>query len=242
MIKTTAATSWKKSSAPKHVRVSLFFAALILSSTAPRAIDLQAGNIGSKPGKVFRECPDCPEMVVIPAGSFTMGSPSPEKVWAAHHGASVEAVSDEAPQHTVNVRAFAMSKYDVTRSEYAAFVRETSYPLGDGCGKDSFKWNKQRNLNWKNPGFNQSNRDPVVCVSWDDAQAYVSWLTANYTVMLQALAPDSIDCQAKLNGSTPRALEQQLGFGGVTTMALPLITPGSKTIPMVIRILSEAKT
>src|SRR5438876_7613399 len=60
--------------------------------------------------------------------------------------------------------------------------------------------------------------------------------------MLQALAPDCIDCQAKLNGSTPRALEQQLGFGGATTMLLRLITPGSKTIPMVMRILSEART
>jgi formylglycine-generating enzyme required for sulfatase activity len=62
------------------------------------------------------------------------------------------------------------------RAEYAAFVRETGYPPGDGCGKDSFKWNKQPELNWKSPGFDQSDRDPVVCVNWNDARAYVSWL------------------------------------------------------------------
>src|SRR5262249_50437028 len=114
-----------------------------------------------KPGTVFRDCRECPEMVVIPAGSFTMGSPASEKVWATGHGASAEAVSDEAPQHPDSLRAFAIGKYAVTRDEYEMFARETSYPLGDGCGKDTFKWNKAPDLNWKNPGFDQSDRDPV---------------------------------------------------------------------------------
>jgi len=148
------------------------FALIAALANEPAAEKPAAG----KPGNVFRDCPECPEMVVIPGGSFTMGSSASEKVWATQHGASVEAVSDEAPQRTVNVRAFAIGKYDVTRAEYAAFAREAFYPLGDGCGKDSFKWNKQPDLNWKNPGFNQFDRDPVVCVSWNDAQAYVSWL------------------------------------------------------------------
>jgi len=155
----------------------LLFAAFIFTATALRLANVKANDLAkAKPGTVFRDCADCPEMVVIPAGSFTMGSPDSEKVWAASHGASPQSVSDEAPQHRVALQSFALGKYDVTRAEYAAFVRETSYPLGDGCGKDSFKWNKQPDLNWKNPGFNQSDRDPVVCVSWDDAQAYVSWL------------------------------------------------------------------
>src|ERR1700736_788869 len=132
--------------------------------------------VATKPGSVFRECPDCPEMVVIPAGSFTMGSSESEKDWAAHHGASPQSVADETPQHQVALRSFALGKYVVTRAEYAAFVRETGYPPGDGCGKDSFKWNKQPELNWKSPGFDQSDRDPVVCVNRNDARAYVSWL------------------------------------------------------------------
>jgi formylglycine-generating enzyme required for sulfatase activity len=125
----------------------------------------------------FRDCPDCPEMVVLPAGKFTMGSSVPEKSWAASHGASLGSVADEAPQHDVSLRSFAIGKYDVTRGEYAAFVRETGHPAGDGCNESSMpKSIKRASANWQNPGFRQTNRDPVVCVSWDDARAYVSWL------------------------------------------------------------------
>jgi formylglycine-generating enzyme required for sulfatase activity len=55
----------------------------------------------------------------------------------------VEWVADEAPQHEVSVPSFAMGKYDVTRGEYAAFVRETGHSAGDGCGVDGFEWKKQ---------------------------------------------------------------------------------------------------
>src|ERR1700732_2389894 len=88
---------------------------------------------GREPGTVFRDCPECPEMVVIPAGNFTMGSSASEKSWAASHGANAESVSDESPQHKVSLRSFALGKYDVTRGEYAAFVRETGYAADDGC-------------------------------------------------------------------------------------------------------------
>ena len=128
------------------------------------------------PGTVFRDCPDCPEMAMIPGGSFTMGSSASEKSWAASHGAKAEWVSDESPQHLVSLRPFAIGKYDVTRGEFAVFVRETGHPSGDGCGHDGAKWNKQSGVSWQNPGFSQTDRDPVVCVSWNDARAYVVWL------------------------------------------------------------------
>ncbi|HEV2718801.1 MAG TPA: formylglycine-generating enzyme family protein [Thermoanaerobaculia bacterium] len=115
-------------------------------------------------------------MVVVPAGTFTMGSSPSEKSWAASHGATLQSVADEAPQHAVTLASFALGKYDVTREQYAAFVRETGYSSGDGCGPDSFHWNQQAGVNWRAPGFHQTARDPVVCVSWQDAHAYVSWL------------------------------------------------------------------
>jgi formylglycine-generating enzyme required for sulfatase activity len=161
----------------KQLRIFVPFAVFVFAATAPRMVNLKADDLpGVKPGTVFRDCPDCPEMVVIPAGSFTMGSPDSEKAWATSHSASRQSVADEAPQHSFALRSFALGKYDVTRAEYAVFVRETGYPPGDGCGKDSFKWNKQPGLNWKSPGFNQSDRDPVVCMSWHDAHAYIAWL------------------------------------------------------------------
>jgi len=131
-----------------------------------------------KPGNVFRDCPDCPEIVVIPAGTFTMGSSASEKTWAATHGSNAESVADEAPQHKVSLRSFAFGKYDVTRAEYALFVRETGHPPGDGCGRGRaiFKWEKDPKLTWENPGHAQTDRDPVVCVNWQDARAYIAWL------------------------------------------------------------------
>jgi formylglycine-generating enzyme required for sulfatase activity len=121
------------------------------------------------PGSVFRDCPACPEMVFIPAASFTMGSSPAEQQWAATHGGSLKSVADESPQRVVTLRSFALSRYPVTRGDYAAFVRETGYPVGDGCGRTTSKWNKEADLNWQNPGFDQGDRDPVVCVSWNDA-------------------------------------------------------------------------
>lgn len=136
----------------------------------------------------FRDCSNCPEMVVIPAGKFSMGSSASEKSWAASHGASMGSVADEAPQHDVSLRSFALGKYDVTRGEYAAFVRETSHPAGDGCNESSMpKSIKRAAASWQNPGFRQTDRDPVVCVSWDDARAYVSWL--NGKVRRQVTTP-----------------------------------------------------
>jgi len=129
-------------------------------------------------GSVFRDCRACPEMVVLPAGSFTMGSSAEEKSWAASHGGSRGAVADEAPQHQVSLPSFALGKYDVTRGEYAAFARETGYPAGDGCGRGRaiFKYEKDPKVTWENPGHAQTDRDPVVCVSWQDARAYIAWL------------------------------------------------------------------
>jgi len=128
------------------------------------------------PHSVLRDCAECPEMVIVPAGHFIMGSSAAEKSWAASHGTSMGSVADEAPQHNVSLPSFAMGKYDVTHGEYAAFVRETGHSASDGCGRDSFKWEKRPELTWQHPGFEQTDRDPVVCVSWRDAKAYIAWL------------------------------------------------------------------
>jgi serine/threonine protein kinase len=75
-----------------------------------------------EPGRVFRDCPDCPEMVVIPAGTFMMGSPENEKGRTQY----------ESPQQSVNVPHFAIGKYAITRGEFAVFVRQTGH-RADGC-------------------------------------------------------------------------------------------------------------
>lgn len=122
-----------------------------------------------------------PEMVAIPGGRFTMGSTLAEKQWAVDHGSTMPSVSDEAPQHEVTLKAFALGKYDVTRGEFAAFVQDTGYVMPKGCyqqGNPDSPFYKD--ADWQDPGFKQSDQDPVVCVTWHDAQAYVAWLNKKF--------------------------------------------------------------
>jgi formylglycine-generating enzyme required for sulfatase activity len=78
----------------KKLRIIL---ALACSFTAFTHAAAQAKAAPRAAGTVFRDCHECPEMVVVPASSFTMGSSAEEKSWAASHGGSMKAVADEAP-------------------------------------------------------------------------------------------------------------------------------------------------
>src|SRR5215472_14012849 len=153
-----------KISLRKNVAIIVACSVTVINSVARASEPM----IPRDPGTRFRECPGCPEMIVIPPGSFTMGSPQSEK----------ERRAGEGPQHNVTIsRAFAVGVYHVTRGEYTAFVRATHRPSGGGC----FAWDgkqvaKFAAMNWRSPGFQQTDRDPVVCVSWEDAKAYVQWL------------------------------------------------------------------
>ena len=123
-----------------------------------------------KPGTSFRDCADCPEMIVVPTGSFTMGSPANE----AGRG------TDEGPQRRVDIaKPFAVSRLEVSREQYETFLRATSHRVGDNCITDRRKqgdWKPDADTNLRDPGFAQADSHPVVCVSWNDAQAYVAWL------------------------------------------------------------------
>ena len=92
-------------------------------------------------------CPILPEMVQIPAGKFTMGSPGSE-----------DGRSNDESQHVVNVNRFSIGKYAVTFAEYACFIEESGgrEPTDDNWGRG------QR---------------PVIDVSWFDAMAYAQWLS-----------------------------------------------------------------
>jgi formylglycine-generating enzyme required for sulfatase activity len=100
-------------------------------------------------GRVFRDCPVCPEMVVLPAGEFTMGSPESEK------GRN----KDEGPQRKVTfAQPFAVGKFEVTFAQWDACVAE------GGCA------HKPGDETWGR------GRRPVINVSWDDARQFVGWL------------------------------------------------------------------
>jgi formylglycine-generating enzyme len=123
----------------------------------------------SKPVDAFKDCLDCPEMVVVPPGAYTMGSPSSEK----------GRFSNEGPQHHVVIaHPLAVGKYEVTRAEFARFVADTAYTAQDVCTYwTGSSWESSSRYNWENPGFSQTPSDPVVCVTWNDAKTYVDWLS-----------------------------------------------------------------
>ena len=97
---------------------------------------------------VFQDTPSAPEMVVLPAGSFLMGSPSDE-AWRDE---------DEGPQRQVTVASFAIGRYPVTFDEYDHFCDATGRDKPDDHG-----WGR--------------GRMPVIEVSWNDAVAYTPWLS-----------------------------------------------------------------
>ena len=129
------------------------------------------------PGHVFRDCDACPQMVVIPAGTFQMGSPASERGrydW-------------EDPRHEVTLNSsFAMGVTEVTFDEWEACVR------GGGCN-----------------GYRPDDRDwgrgvrPVINVNWVDAQAYVSWLSAETKAVYRLPSESEWEYAARAGTTTP---------------------------------------
>ena len=152
------------------------------------------------PGRSFRDCVDCPEMVVLPAGHFMMGSDVEERGSARN----------ERPKHPVWVKApLAVGKYHVTRGEYARFVQATGYA---GEGKDCVG-NFTTTKSWHDPSFPQSDRDPVVCVDWFDAKAYTAWLSRKTGKHYRLLTEAEWEYAARAGTTTARWWGDEIGRG-----------------------------
>jgi formylglycine-generating enzyme required for sulfatase activity len=123
-------------------------------------------RIEGAPGEVW-DAPEAPVMVIIPAGEYTMGAPADEQYYQGREN-----------QHRVTIAyPLAVSKYNVTRGEFAAFVAETGYDE-KGCDiweNGTFKWDPEGD--WSRPGFEQDDDDAVGCITWYDAKAYAGWLS-----------------------------------------------------------------
>ncbi len=134
-----------------------------------------------QPGQVFRDRlrdgSEGPALVVIGAGEFWMGSPEGE-----------EGRDSDERRHRVRIeRAFALGQNEVTVREFRRFVEATGYRTEaerdvseKGCytydAKDN-RWDWRAGFSWRKPGYEQTDDHPVVCVSWNDANQYLGWLT-----------------------------------------------------------------
>jgi formylglycine-generating enzyme required for sulfatase activity len=116
------------------------------------------------PKTPFTDCDNCPSMIGVVPGRFTMGSPETQ----------VGRRETEGPAQISIDYPFTVGRFEVTRDQYAMFVDETKHQAGYGClvnGRQS------SGASWHNPGFEQAGNHPVVCVGWRDAKAYVGWLS-----------------------------------------------------------------
>lgn len=130
------------------ILTSFLAGAFYWASIVPSAGD----NAVPEPGSTFRDCQACPEMAVLPPGSFMMGSK--------------DGRFDERPVHRVSIdQPFAVGKYEVTWEQWEACVAEgacNNEPVMKAGGDNG--WGKGRR--------------PVVEVSWRDARTYIAWLNS----------------------------------------------------------------
>jgi formylglycine-generating enzyme required for sulfatase activity len=161
------------------LRLYLVWMMLLLAigpATSQQCVDVAVGvgadiNRCLQPGagERFKDCPDCREMVVVPAGHFVMGSPPEEP----------ERDGEREDQVRVSIaKSFAIGAFAVTRGEFAVFVEATGHKLDEGCYFwTGATWDERADRSWHSPGFDQDDRHPVTCVDLKAAKAYAAWLS-----------------------------------------------------------------
>jgi formylglycine-generating enzyme required for sulfatase activity len=121
---------------------------------------------------VFQDCETCPEMVVLPAGDFMMGSPANELGRVDVEG---------LPRRVVIPKRIAIGKFEVTVEQMSIFMTETGMTIGGSCRRlvnperPPPTWSAPE-ASLEHPGYEITGSHPAVCISWHEAQSYVAWL------------------------------------------------------------------
>lgn len=108
-----------------------------------------------------------PSMIIIPAGKFIMGSNTGQPTKVPHF-----------PEREVTIRPFQLSKYEVTVKEFRKFVDATNHQTKTECWTRNIGTGEAevRPGSWNSPEYVPSELHPVMCVTQEDAKAYIAWL------------------------------------------------------------------
>lgn len=182
------------------MKQTVFYPALIIALMASMAPIV---SHSAQSAKVIE-----PVMVAIPAGQFVMGH-------ATAAPAQPGSLSD-GPAHKVTIKAFKMSKYELTVREFRQFVQATSHvSAGVGAARDGcWAWVAPgaggvpiavKPGRWDTPAYAPGPHHPVMCVSWDDAQAYATWLSKRTGKKYRLPSEAEWEYAARAGGSTQYA-------------------------------------
>ena len=137
---------------------------------------------------------DLPEMLVVPAGEYTIGSPASEE----------HRVNDEDPGHRVRIGySFAVGKYPVTKGEFARFVADTGFHPGDSCFNLEPGDQPHPGRDFQKTGIDQTIDEPAVCMNEINAQAYVNWLSRKTGHFYRLLSESEYEYAERAGTTTP---------------------------------------
>ncbi len=177
-------------------------------TAAPQAAGDPAAKVRPGSGEGFHDvaAPWCPEMVMVPAGWFQMGTAQAEidKLCKEYKDVG-EWFKWEGPHHKVTIaKPFAVGRFAVTRGEFEAFVNETGYSVPDEAYTfEGDKYELRKGRSFRNPGFVQDDSHPVVCVNWDDAKAYAQWLSGKTGKHYRLLSEAEWEYACRAGTTTP---------------------------------------
>lgn len=163
------------------------------------------------PGEILQDCEDCPRVVIIPAGKFTMGTPV---------GAyEVDEESGEGPPIRITItKPYAIGETEVTIRQFKAFVKATGYDAGTGCDVIRDGGFKDPEANWRKPVQPKRAKDnhPVACIDFAASVAYADWLTEVTGHRYRLPSESEWEYAARAGTTAPRPWGANNSFEGVS--------------------------